>query len=93
MAVLQRLRNRFSAGSSESGHRRYQAEVVPWLWFLTRTSDCRIFAEKKIPDILDLVFKDCPFEHNVEWKASRAITQCGRTASSTAKPTSTSSPG
>ena len=63
--------NRFSAGSSESGHRHYQAEVVPWLWFLTRTSDCRIFAEKKVPDILDLVFKDCPFDHTVEWKASR----------------------
>jgi type VI secretion system secreted protein VgrG len=63
--------SRFTAGSSESGHRRYQAEVVPWLWFLTRTSDCRIFAEKKVPDILDLVFEDCPFEHNVEWKASK----------------------
>src|ERR1017187_175997 len=21
----------------------YQAEVVPWLWFLTRTADCKIF--------------------------------------------------
>jgi type VI secretion system secreted protein VgrG len=63
--------NRLTAGSSETGHRRYQIEVVPWLWFLTRTSDCRIFAEKKAPDILDLVFKDCPFDHGVEWKADK----------------------
>ncbi len=63
--------SRLSAGTSESGHRRYQAEVVPWLWFLTRTSDCRIFAEKKIPDILDLVFKDCPFTPKFEWKAKK----------------------
>ena len=27
---------------------RYRAKVVPWLWFLTRTSDCRIFQEKTI---------------------------------------------
>ena len=62
--------NRLSAGTSETGYRRYQAEVVPWLWFLTRTSDCRIFAEKKVPDIIDEVFKDCPFPHTVDWKAS-----------------------
>jgi type VI secretion system secreted protein VgrG len=62
--------NRFSAGGSESGQRHYQAEVVPWLWFLTRTSDCRIFSDKKVPDILDLVFKDCPFQPRFEWKAS-----------------------
>ena len=63
--------NRLSAGTSESGHRRYQAEVVPWLWFLTRTSDCRIFADKKAPDILDLVFQDCPFPHPVDPKLKK----------------------
>jgi type VI secretion system secreted protein VgrG len=63
--------NRLSAGTSESGHRHYQAEVVPWLWFLTRTSDCRIFADKKVPDILDEVFKDCPFQHKVDPKLKK----------------------
>lgn len=63
--------NRFTAGSSESQYRRYQAEVVPWLWFLTRTSDCRIFSEKTVPDIIDEVFKDCPFQHGSEWKLSK----------------------
>jgi type VI secretion system secreted protein VgrG len=36
---------------------RYQATVVPWLWFLTRTADCRIFQEKKVPDIIKEVFR------------------------------------
>jgi type VI secretion system secreted protein VgrG len=39
----------------------YRAEVVPWLWFLTRTSDCRIFQNKSVPDIIQQVFKDLGF--------------------------------
>jgi type VI secretion system secreted protein VgrG len=31
---------------------RYHAVVHPWLWFLTRTANCRIFQGKKVPDIL-----------------------------------------
>src|SRR5262245_57731965 len=30
----------------------YQARAVPWLWFLTRTADCRIFQNKSAPDII-----------------------------------------
>jgi type VI secretion system secreted protein VgrG len=56
--------SRFTAGTSETGLRRYQAEVVPWLWFLTKTSDCRIFAEKKVPDIIKEVFK----EHSTDFE-------------------------
>jgi len=36
----------------------YRATLVPWLWFLTRTSDCRIFQEKTIPEIIMEVFRD-----------------------------------
>jgi len=50
--------SRFSASGGETGQRQYQAEVVPWLWFLTQTADCRIFAEKSVPQILEEVFKD-----------------------------------
>src|SRR5262245_31707751 len=33
--------SRFSAGGSGAGKlRSYRAEVVPWLWFLTRTANC-----------------------------------------------------
>jgi type VI secretion system secreted protein VgrG len=37
---------------------RYSARVVPWLWLLTRTSDCRIFQQKSIPDIIKFVFRE-----------------------------------
>ncbi len=39
----------------------YRATLVPWLWFLTRTSDCRIFQQKSVPDIIKQVFKDQGF--------------------------------
>ncbi|HEX3395823.1 MAG TPA: type VI secretion system tip protein TssI/VgrG [Steroidobacteraceae bacterium] len=37
---------------------RYSAKIVPWLWFLTRTSDCRIFQNKSVPDIIKSVFRE-----------------------------------
>lgn len=39
----------------------YQATVVPWLWFLTRSADCRIFQKKTVPDIIMDVFRDIGF--------------------------------
>jgi len=53
--------SRFLAGSRETGYRRYYAEVVPWLWFLTRTADCRIFQNKSVPEIVQQVFSDLGF--------------------------------
>ncbi len=55
--------SRFVAGGGETGWRRYEAEVVPWLWFLTQTSDCRFFSKKKVPDILQDIFKDVAVPH------------------------------
>jgi len=46
---------------SQGRANRYRAEMVPWLWFLTRSSDCRIFQDKKIPDIIKEVFRDHGF--------------------------------
>jgi len=40
---------------------RYRATVVPWFWFLTRMADCRIFQEKKVPDIIEEIFRDRGF--------------------------------
>jgi type VI secretion system secreted protein VgrG len=40
------------------GYRVYQAEVVPWFWLLSRTSDCRIFQNKSVRDILQTVLGD-----------------------------------
>jgi type VI secretion system secreted protein VgrG len=50
---------RFSAGGHSYGrYVRYSAVVRPWLWFLTRTTDCRIFQEMTVPDIIKKVFAD-----------------------------------
>src|SRR4029453_18485027 len=49
---------RFAQSSTYGRYRRYVATVRPWLWFLTRTSDCRIFQEMKVPDIIKMVFAD-----------------------------------
>lgn len=53
--------NRFAQTGSETGVIHYRAEMVPWLWFLTRTADCRIFQNKSIPDIIEQIFKDLGF--------------------------------
>ena len=50
--------SRFSQGSQDRRFTAYRAEMVPWLWFLTRTADCRIFQNKKVPDIIQKIFKD-----------------------------------
>ena len=39
----------------------YRAQIVPWLWFLTRVSDCRIFQDKSVPDIIQQIFSDLGF--------------------------------
>jgi type VI secretion system secreted protein VgrG len=39
----------------------YYAEVVPWLWLLTRTTDCRIFQNLTVPEIIKKIFQDLGF--------------------------------
>ena len=53
--------SRFTQAPGTGGLASYRATVVPWLWFLTRTSDCRIFQEKTVPDIIKEVFSDLGF--------------------------------
>jgi type VI secretion system secreted protein VgrG len=49
---------RFTQGGRFGRYNAYYAQVRPWLWFLTRTADCRIFQEMKVPDIIKQVFTD-----------------------------------
>jgi type VI secretion system secreted protein VgrG len=39
----------------------YNATLVPWLWMLTRTTDCRIFQNQKVPDIIKTIFQEYGF--------------------------------
>ena len=53
---------RFVQGVSTSTRfAQYRATMVPWLWLLTRTSNCRIFQEQTVPDIVKQVFNDHGF--------------------------------
>lgn len=36
----------------------YQATLRPWLWFLSRTQDCKIFQDKTVVQIVEEVFAD-----------------------------------
>jgi type VI secretion system secreted protein VgrG len=47
---------RFGIGRHRGRYFGYEAEVHPWLWFLTRTSNCRIFQEQKVDEIVSTVF-------------------------------------
>ncbi len=49
--------SRFSQSGNQGSFAVYKATVHPWLWFLTRTSDCCIFQQKTVPDIIKEVFR------------------------------------
>jgi type VI secretion system secreted protein VgrG len=52
----------FFAGEPVEGYgRRYHARIVPWLWFLTRAANCRIFQNQNVVDIIKQVFSDHGF--------------------------------
>ncbi|MHB1225025.1 MAG: type VI secretion system Vgr family protein [Gemmatimonadaceae bacterium] len=40
------------------GMANYRAELVPWLWFLSLSSDCRVFQKMSVPEIVDQLFGD-----------------------------------
>lgn len=54
--------SRFSCMGGDNRFTFYHAEIVPWLWFLTRTADCQIFQQKTIPEIIKKVFQDHGFQ-------------------------------
>jgi type VI secretion system secreted protein VgrG len=63
---------RFGIGRHQGRYFGYLAEVRPWLWFLTRTSDCRIFQEMTVPDIVKKVFADYGGIAAFEFKLDRS---------------------
>ncbi|HTT22311.1 MAG TPA: type VI secretion system tip protein TssI/VgrG [Candidatus Sulfotelmatobacter sp.] len=50
--------SRFFQAERDSKVASYRATVVPWLWFLDQTTDCRIFQSKTAPDIIQQIFKE-----------------------------------
>ena len=53
--------SRFAQAGSDSTFTQYRMEVVPWLWFLTRNANCKIFQNMSVTDIIQQVFSDRGF--------------------------------
>ncbi len=66
--------NRFTyAGKDDRAH-YYSAEVVPWMWFLTKGSDCRVHETqeaKNATDIIDGLLSELGFT-DYNWDVKRA---------------------
>src|SRR5262249_48519086 len=48
--------SRFAQAGTVGRHASYTADIVAWPWFLTHTTDCRIFQKKSVPDIVKQIF-------------------------------------
>jgi len=66
------LVTRFGQGQARGRFVQYQASVRPWLWFLTRTADCRIFQDLSVKEIVEKVFADHAAIANFEFKLMRS---------------------
>ncbi|WP_290650823.1 type VI secretion system Vgr family protein [Aquisalimonas sp.] len=53
--------SRFMMQGYQGNLAHYEATVVPWLWFLGRTADCRIFQNQSVPEIVAEVFREHGF--------------------------------
>ena len=55
--------SRFTQMGSDTGYAAYHAVIVPHLWLLTRASECRIFQQKTVPDIIKQIFSEFSVDH------------------------------
>jgi len=51
---------RFTQVGMHGNYYHYRAVLHPWLWFLAHTSDCRIFQNKSVPEIVEKIFRKYP---------------------------------
>ncbi len=65
---LHGIARRLSQGSRDHTFTRYQAEVVPSLWLLTRRVQSRIFQHESVPDILKQVLAGLDVHFRIQGK-------------------------
>ncbi len=51
------LVSRFSFGETREEYHQYRATLRPWTWLLSRTTNCRIFQNMTVPEIVKAVFR------------------------------------
>jgi type VI secretion system secreted protein VgrG len=54
------------------GNGHFLAEVRPWLWFLTRKQDCRIFQDVTVPEIIQELISEHGFSAHLEKKLTES---------------------
>ncbi len=59
--LLHGIVTRFVQEPADPAVTRYRAELRPWIWLLTLSTDSRIFQELTVPEILETVFSDHGF--------------------------------
>ncbi|MCX7108752.1 MAG: type VI secretion system tip protein TssI/VgrG, partial [Proteobacteria bacterium] len=57
---------KFGQHETLDGFAVYRATLRPWLWFLTRAANCRIFQNTNVPEIVKQVFRDQGFSDFTE---------------------------
>lgn len=55
--------NRFTQGHADRRFVHYRAEVVPWLWLMTLSHDCRIFQDLSTLEIVKQLFDELKSTH------------------------------
>jgi type VI secretion system secreted protein VgrG len=55
--------SRIAQMPAEAGLAQFRAELVPWTWLLSRTTDCRIFQNLTVPAIVEKIFRDQGLTH------------------------------
>jgi type VI secretion system secreted protein VgrG len=62
---------RFVQAGTDKVLTTYHAELYPWLWLLTMETNCRIFQNKTVPQIIETVFSDLGFsDYRTDLKGS-----------------------
>jgi type VI secretion system secreted protein VgrG len=51
----------YLGGNYGMAYRRISCRIVPWFWFLDHTTDCRVFQNKTVQEILETLFGDAGF--------------------------------
>jgi type VI secretion system secreted protein VgrG len=69
---------RFALIARDGRYYRYEAILRPWSWYMTRTSNCRIFQNKTALDIiLEVLFY--PYGNMASWSLLNRTTETYRT--------------
>src|SRR3954466_7493392 len=64
------LVSNFTYRGVHSGYSHYQAVLRPWMWFLSRNADCRIFQDVTVRDVFEKVVKNTHQFSDFQWSTT-----------------------